>query len=137
MKKLLITTAFISLLAAETINNPEILRVIDGDTFVVNIPNCNIKVLCNSLSIRVKGINTNEIRTTDLEEKALGLKAKAATKEYLDTSTTVKLTDCTRDKYFRLNCSVSNQNNTDLASYLIKLKLACSYNGAGTKCINK
>lgn len=59
-----------------------VLRVVDGDTVDVSVDlgfhtHRNIRV-------RVYGINTPEVRTRDLEEKALGKLATARMKQLLD-----------------------------------------------------
>ncbi len=59
----------------------EILRVIDGDTIDVNLSigfNISLKQ-----RLRLSGINTPESRTRDKREKALGLKAKEFTKDFV------------------------------------------------------
>ena len=59
----------------------QVLRVIDGDTMVVSIDlGFNLTL---TQTIRVKGINAPEARTTDLEEKARGLAAKAFAEAWL------------------------------------------------------
>ena len=57
-------------------------RVVDGDTVDALIDvGCDIWF---KKRIRFKGVDTWESRTRNLEEKALGLKAKARTKELLE-----------------------------------------------------
>ena len=53
----------------------ELRRVVDGDTVDVTI-DCGFKMHIKE-RVRLKGINTPECRTRDLEEKAKGLAAKA------------------------------------------------------------
>ena len=53
----------------------ELRRVVDGDTVDVTI-DCGFKMHIKE-RVRLKGINTPECRTRDLEEKARGLAAKA------------------------------------------------------------
>ena len=52
-------------------------------------------------------------------------------KEFLNQEP-INLSDCGRDKYFRLLCNVTNGQGKDLASELIKNNLGYSYDG-GTK----
>ena len=52
----------------------ELRRVVDGDTVDVTI-DCGFKMHIKE-RVRLKGINTPECRTRDLEEKARGLAAK-------------------------------------------------------------
>ena len=63
-------------------------RVIDGDTIDVDADlgfDVSIK-----LRLRFAGINTPESRTRNLEEKALGLAAKARLKEILESADSVE-----------------------------------------------
>ena len=57
-------------------------RVIDGDTIDVHI-DLGFKIILSKERVRLLGINTPESRTRNLEEKALGLAAKARLKELL------------------------------------------------------
>ena len=50
-------------------------RVIDGDTIDVNL-DLGFDVILQKQRVRLAGIDTPESRTRNLEEKALGLKAK-------------------------------------------------------------
>ena len=68
----------------------DVLRVIDGDTIDASIDlGFDVKI---KKRIRFMGINTPESRTRDLEEKKLGLAAKARVAELLDTAEEVLLT---------------------------------------------
>ena len=58
----------------------KVLNVIDGDTIDLLIDlGFNVH---HQIRVRLNGVNTPESRTTDLEEKALGLKAKDFTKDW-------------------------------------------------------
>ena len=59
-------------------------RVVDGDTCDALI-DLGFKTW-KKIRVRMEGINTPESRTRDLEEKKLGLAAKARLKEILDES---------------------------------------------------
>ena len=64
-------------------------RVVDGDTVDVTL-DLGFDILYNN-RIRLLGIDTPEIRTRDLEEKALGLAAKDRVKELCPVGSTVIL----------------------------------------------
>ena len=64
------------------IYNARLIRGVDGDTADAWI-DCGFNIQIKK-RIRFKGIDTWESRTRDLEEKKLGLKAKAYTKEMLE-----------------------------------------------------
>ena len=54
----------------------EVVRVIDGDTIVCNI-DLGFDNWLHNEHVRLLGINTPEVRTKDVIEKAAGLEAKA------------------------------------------------------------
>jgi|TARA_R110002012_G_scaffold96695_1_gene232948 endonuclease YncB( thermonuclease family) len=62
--------------------NAELRRVVDGDTVDVTI-DCGFNMHVKE-RVRLKGINTPECRTRDLEEKEKGLAAKARLIEILE-----------------------------------------------------
>ena len=64
------------------IYNARLIRVVDGDTADAWI-DCGFNISVKK-RIRFMGVDTWESRTRNLEEKALGLKAKAYTKEMLE-----------------------------------------------------
>ena len=64
------------------IYNARLIRVVDGDTADAWI-DCGFNISVKK-RIRFMGVDTWECRTRNLEEKALGLKAKAFTTEMLE-----------------------------------------------------
>ena len=107
-----------------------IASVYDGDTFKINL-NCSMAVYCEKVPVRVLGVDTPEIKGKTEREKKLAQQAKAFTKNFLAQGP-VSLSNCGRDKYFRLLCDVTNGQGKNLAQELIKAKLGYSYYG-GTK----
>ncbi len=107
-----------------------IASVYDGDTFKINL-NCSMAVYCEKVPVRVLGVDTPEIKGKTEREKKLAEQAKAFTKNFLAQGP-VSLSNCGRDKYFRLLCDVTNGQGKNLAQELIKAKLGYSYYG-GTK----
>lgn len=103
--------------------------VYDGDTFKVNLQ-CTESVLCHNVPVRVKGIDTPELKAKDACEQRAAQQAKAFTTSFLQGKK-LDLRNCTRDKYFRLLCDVYSDGQS-LASELIKRRLAYKYDG-GTK----
>ena len=71
----------------------KLVRVVDGDT-VDALIDVGFDIWFKK-RIRFKGLDTWESRTRNLEEKALGLKAKARTKELLESLSS-------KSGYFRL-----------------------------------
>lgn len=114
----------------QTFEDVSIASIYDGDTFKINL-NCSLAVYCEKVPVRVRGVDTPEIKGKTQREKNLAQKAKEFTKEFLSVAP-VSLTNCGRDKYFRLLCDVTNGEGKDLARELIKRDLGYSYQG-GTK----
>ena len=114
----------------QVFENVSIASVYDGDTFKINL-NCSLAVYCEKVPVRVRGVDTPEIKGKTEREKKLAKKAKQFTKEFLSQEP-VNLSDCGRDKYFRLLCDVKNGQGKDLARELIKHNLGYAYDG-GTK----
>jgi hypothetical protein len=69
----------------------KVLRVVDGDTVDLMV-DLGFSVH-HKIRVRLYGINTPESRTKDLAEKAMGLKAKEFTKDWLHNHETVFITD--------------------------------------------
>ena len=114
----------------QAFENVSIASIYDGDTFKINL-NCSLAVYCEKVPVRVRGVDTPEIKGKTEREKKLAQKAKEFTKEFLSVAP-VSLSNCGRDKYFRLLCDVTNGAGKDLAHELIKRDLGYSYQG-GTK----
>jgi len=114
----------------DSFDNVSIASVYDGDTFKINL-NCSLAVYCEKVPVRVLGIDTPEIKGKTEREKGLAQQAKAFTKKFLEKQP-IRLSNCGRDKYFRLLCDVTNGEGKDLAKELIKANLGYSYDG-GTK----
>lgn len=104
-----------------------IASVYDGDTFKINL-NCSLAVYCEKVPVRVRGVDTPEIKGKTAREKDLAQKAKSFTKNFLANGP-ISLSHCGRDKYFRLLCDVTNAEGKNLAQELIKHKLGYAYDG--------
>jgi len=111
----------------QAFENVSVASVYDGDTFKINL-NCSVAVYCEKVPVRVLGVDTPEIKGKTAKEKRLAQKAKAFTKNFL-AQRPVSLTDCGRDKYFRLLCKVTNGQGQNLAQELIKRDLGYEYWG--------
>ncbi|WP_297285458.1 thermonuclease family protein [uncultured Brachyspira sp.] len=116
MKKLLLIyiVLSISLFAFETtennINNNilyniEVIRIYDGDTFFVNIPDVHWLIGSN-ISVRIRGIDTPEIRGGTEETKELARKSKEALIKLFE-GRKITLYNLNRDKYFRILADVA------------------------------
>lgn len=114
----------------ETFEDVSVASIYDGDTFKINL-NCSLAVYCEKVPVRVRGVDTPEVKGKTEREKKLAQKAKEFTKNFLSVRP-VSLSNCGRDKYFRLLCDVQNGEGKDLARELIKRDYGYSYQG-GTK----
>ena len=108
----------------ELLRNVSVASVYDGDTFKINL-NCSLAVYCEKVPVRVRGVDCPEIKGKTKKEKALAQKAP------------ITLTDCGRDKYFRLLCGVTNAEGKDLAEELIARGLGYAYEGGTKKSFSK
>lgn len=140
MKKLLLIymVLSISLFAFETtennINNNilyniEVIRIYDGDTFFVNIPDVHWLIGSN-ISVSIRCIDTPEIRGGTEETKELARKSKEALIKLFE-GRKITLYNLNRDKYFRILADVK-ADDIDVKDYMIKNNYAKPYNG-GTK----
>jgi endonuclease YncB( thermonuclease family) len=109
------------------------VRNYDGDTVTFNIPNIH-PVIGDKVSIRVRGIDTPEIRTKCEKEKVLGYKAKQVVADLFVGAKDITLTEVGRGKYFRLVANIII-DGTNLSQILLDKQLAVVYNG-GTKTKN-
>lgn len=112
------------------LQNVSVASVYDGDTFKINL-NCSLAVYCEKVPVRVRGVDTPEIKGKTGREKKLAQMAKEFTQAFLDQKP-ITLSDCGRDKYFRLLCDVTNGEGKNLADELIRRELGDPYDG-GTK----
>ncbi len=97
----------------------ELVRVIDGDTVdcVIDL-GFDIKYKCR---IRLKGIDTPEVRTRDLEEKKRGLAAKDRVIELLkdQKSFIIKTELDKKGKYGRILGTIILNNNETINQILL------------------
>ena len=104
-----------------------IVKVRDGDTFIINIPNIP-DVFGKNIAVRIRGIDTPELNDKIEEIKSIAIKAKEELERLLFSGGKVILYNLGRDKYFRLLASVK-VDNVDVAEYMIKKGLAKEYDG--------
>ena len=106
----------------------------DGDTIVFNIPNVP-SIIGDRISVRVRGIDTPEIRTKNKCEKNLGRTARKLVKSLLSKSKRIDLKNVQRGKYFRVVADVSIDGR-NLKDILLKENLAYEYDGGTKKYLN-
>jgi len=104
-------------------------RVVDGDTLDCTL-DLGFDVKLHKQRVRLAGIDTAESRTRNLEEKALGLKAKARLTELCEG--TFKVKSLGKGKYGRILGIPYTKDGEDICQKLIKEGHAVEYWG-GTK----
>ena len=82
-----------------------LLRVIDGDTFACDI-DAHSPIAGKNISIRLRGINTPELRDKDPVLRKFAYAEKERLEQLLTSATVIELRDLGRDKYFRILASV-------------------------------
>lgn len=105
----------------------EIVRVRDGDTFIINISNIP-DVFGSEIAVRIRGIDTPEKNDSREEIRKIAIEAQKELEKLLYSGKKITLYNFGRDKYFRLLASVK-ADDTDIGEYLIKKGLAKRYNG--------
>ena len=95
-----------------------IVKVRDGDTFVINIENVP-DVFGKEIAVRIRGIDTPELNDSREEIRKISIQAKEELEKLLTSGEKVILYNLGRDKYFRLLASVK-VDNVDVAEYMIK-----------------
>jgi endonuclease YncB( thermonuclease family) len=117
-------------IAAEEISGPveaAVVRVVDGDTIEFS---AQIWIgLSLTASVRIRGIDTPEMRGKCPEEKALAAAARDLLAELAGSS--IRLTRIEDDKYAgRVLANVASADGTDLAGGMIARGYARPYDGA-------
>lgn len=109
-----------------------VLKVVDGDTIKVSA-HIWLGVDVETM-IRIKGIDTPELRGKCPFEKELAKKAKNFVKEKLAPDSIVYLKSVEYDKYGgRVVAKVADENKKDIGKELIKNGLARPYSGKKAK----
>jgi len=109
----------------------KVTKVVDGDTIDVVI-DLGFDIMYNT-RVRLAGIDTPESRTRDLEEKALGLEAKAYLKGAIKASETIVIKTeklSSKGKFGRvLGWVYLDNNNKSINEIMIEEGYAWSYLG--------
>ena len=82
-----------------------LLRVIDGDTFACDIDE-HSAIAGKNISIRLRGINTPELRSGNPEERKSANLEKQRLSDLLTNARVIELRNIDRDKYFRIDADV-------------------------------
>ena len=108
-----------------TIAVSRVIRVIDGDTFVVDIDEFP-GLIGKHISVRVNGIDTPELRGKCEREKDLAVKAKERVDALLKTADTIVLENLSRGSFFRIVADVII-DGVDLGELILNEDLATPY----------
>jgi len=103
------------------------LKNYDGDTVTVKIKNTH-PLIGKSISIRVNGIDTPELRTKNTCEKEKARTARKLVKNLLSKANRIDLLNIKRGKYFRVVADVI-YDGKKLKDALVKNGLAYEYYG--------
>ena len=114
--------------------NAEVKKIIDGDTFDIII-DLGFDTLRKG-RVRLYGVNTPESRTTNLEEKKMGLAAKEFTDQWITAAghkIKIETIIDKNEKYGRILARVWNETGESLNEAIVKSGLAREYYGVGDK----
>lgn len=113
------------------INYGKVVKVYDGDTvtIVTLLFNGDVspKFKLYKFNVRILGIDTPELKTKNIDEKELGIKAKNALSDLI-LDKVVKLENVSYDKYGRILCNVL-LDNVNVSEWLVSNNHAVVYNG--------
>lgn len=105
----------------------ELVDVYDGDTFFVTIDGWP-DIMGKRIGVRIRGIDTPEIRGKCDKEKIMALSVKRFTARKLSKAKLITLKNMSRGKYFRIVADVDIDGES-LGERLITYKLAVGYDG--------
>lgn len=108
----------------------KVVRVIDGDTIIVDI-DLGFNTWLKNQSIRLEGINTPEVRTKDELEKKVGLFVKDEVERLIGKSCDVILETILdkSEKFGRILGIFHTTDGINLNEYLVEQRYAVAYFG--------
>ncbi|MBF0620955.1 MAG: thermonuclease family protein [Magnetococcales bacterium] len=113
------------------ISNVTYLSNYDGDTIRFNIPNQH-PVFGQSISIRLRGIDTPELRGNTPQGREKAIKARDTVTKILQNAQTIHLTEVSPGKYFRIIARVL-ADGVDVGKLLLDKGLAITYKNRSIK----
>lgn len=105
----------------------EVVKVYDGDTITVNIPDWP-RVVGEKIGVRIISIDTPEIKDKDPEVRKAAIAARELAKKTILEAREVSLVDIKRDKYFRLLGDLEVDGKL-FSEIMLDSGLAVRYNG--------
>jgi len=123
LNSLLIPTTF----AYEDVKISKVISIYDGDTLRVNIDSFP-DIIGKNIRIRLKGIDTPEIKGKCQKEIDLAIMARDYLRNAINQSSHIELKNIERGKYFRIvgELYIDGEN---ISKGLLKEKLAYIYHG--------
>ena len=109
----------------ETVSVSRVIRVIDGDTFVVDIDEFP-DLIGKQIPIRVNRIDTPELRGECDKERELAIKAKERVEAILSNAQTIELQQLSRGSFFRIVADVVI-DGVDLGGLILNEGLATPF----------
>lgn len=105
----------------------QFLRNYDGDTVTVTVPD-SLPIFGKELSVRVKGVDTPELRAKVDCEKTMARAARDFVKQELQSAQVIHLHEVERGKYFRIVADVI-YDGKNLTNELLRRGFARPYDG--------
>jgi micrococcal nuclease len=108
--------------------NCKIVRVIDGDSIIIDI-DLGFSHFIHNESIRLYGVDCPECRSRDKEEKAAGFLAKEFVEDALHVGGIYRLQTKEKGKFGRYLGTIYLTDDTSINAALVKERLAVPYFG--------
>ena len=89
----------------DEVHGEHLICLIDGDTFACDIDE-HSAIAGKNISIRLRGINTPELRSGNPEERKSANLEKQRLSDLLTNALVIELRNIDRDKYFRIDADV-------------------------------
>ena len=105
-----------------------VVKVIDGDTLTVNLPDTIPDVFGHELPVRIRHIDTAEMKGSGKCERDMAVKAKNVVIQLLKSTKQLDLEDVERDKFFRID-AVVRFDGVSVGQYLLDKGYATPYDG--------
>lgn len=109
----------------------KVVSIYDGDTIFLDINNWP-DIIGKRIGVRLRGIDTPELRDNRERVKTLAREAKVFVVEELRNAELIEIRNLERDKYFRIVADVY-VDGENLSELLLSKNLAKKYDGKGKK----
>jgi endonuclease YncB( thermonuclease family) len=123
--------------AQECLHTDQVFRCVeyvdnyDGDTVTFNIPDLH-PFFAYHIAIRIRGVDTPELRSKNPCEKRLAKRAKLFVSRQLEQAYDIELRAIERGKYFRVVADIY-ADGINLGELLVEEQLAIPYDGGSKK----